>query len=69
MAAALYALGRRNTLPAIAIADVDEDRQMQRRYGLKIPVLLLDGSPICRTRLDEIALLEALAARSRAGLG
>jgi hypothetical protein len=69
MAAALCALGRRATLPAIAVADVDDDRQLQRRYGLKIPVLLLDGSPICRTRLDESALLEALVARSRAGLG
>jgi hypothetical protein len=69
MAAALSALGRRVALPAVTMADVDEDPQAQRRYGLKIPVLLLDGTPVCRTRLDEMALLEALRARSRAQAG
>ncbi len=69
MAQALVALGRRVPLPVITFADVDQDPQAQRRYGLKIPVLLLDGSPVCAARLDEATLLEALKARSRAKTG
>jgi hypothetical protein len=67
MHAALRALARRVALPAIQELDVDTDEQLQRRYGLKIPVLLLDGSPVCRTQLDEAALLGALAQWQRAG--
>ncbi len=63
MSAGLAALGRRAVLPPIAIADVDSDAQWQRRYGLTVPVLLLDGTPVCRTRLDEAALLAALRGR------
>ena len=63
MARALADLGRRACLPAIAVADVDSDAQWQRRYGLKVPVLLLDGTPVCRTRLEETELLAALRRR------
>jgi len=63
MAAALAALARRVALPPVASADVDSDPQWQRRYGLKVPVLLLDGTPVCRTRLDEAELLSALRRR------
>lgn len=64
MSAALTALARRAALPPVAIADVDGDPQWQRRYGLKVPVLLLDGTPVCRTRLDEAQLLDALRRRA-----
>lgn len=63
MSAALAALARRCVLPPLAVADVDSDAQWQRRYGLKVPVLLLDGSPVCRTRFDEAQLLSALRRR------
>jgi hypothetical protein len=39
-------------LPPLQLADVDSDPLLQRRYGLHIPVLLLDGVEICRHRLD-----------------
>jgi hypothetical protein len=41
---------------------VDSDPQLQRRYGLKIPVLLIDHVAICSVRLDREALLRALRA-------
>ena len=63
MSAALTALARRAALPPVAIADVDGNPLWQRRYGLKVPVLLLDGTPVCRTRLDEAQLLGALRRR------
>jgi hypothetical protein len=63
MLAALAALARRVALPQVITADVDSDPQWQRRYGLKVPVLLLDGTPVCRTRLDEAQLLGALRRR------
>jgi hypothetical protein len=63
MSAALTALARRVALPQVATADVDSDPHWQRRYGLKVPVLLLDGTPVCRTRLDEAQLLGALRRR------
>ena len=52
MLEALDALSQELALPAIERADVDADPEWQRRYGLKIPVLLWDGEPIATTRLD-----------------
>ena len=39
-------------LPPIDVLDVDADAQLLRRYGLHVPVLLLDGEVVCRHRLD-----------------
>lgn len=47
-------------LPAVALADVDADPQLLQRYGLKVPVLLLDGVPVCHFRLDRAELLRLL---------
>jgi predicted thioredoxin/glutaredoxin len=52
MVAELAALGRKIPLPPISIVDVDGDPELVRRYGLHVPVLLLDGSVVCRYRLD-----------------
>ena len=52
MVAELEALGRRIRLPPIDIVDVDADPELVRRYGLNVPVLLLDGTVVCRHRLD-----------------
>ena len=60
MHAALQALGRRAALPPITIVDVDTDTQLQRRYGLKIPVLLLGATLVCSHRLDASELLRLL---------
>jgi predicted thioredoxin/glutaredoxin len=52
MLAELEALRRRMPLPPIELRDVDADPILRRRYGLDVPVLLLDGTVVCRHRLD-----------------
>ena len=56
----LRALGRTTALPAVTIVDVDSDAQLQRQWGLKVPVLLLDSIPVCSHRLDVAELLRLL---------
>ncbi len=46
----LQALARTRPLPALEVLDVDSDPQLTRRYGLNVPVLLLDGTVVCRHR-------------------
>jgi predicted thioredoxin/glutaredoxin len=52
MVAELTALGRKIQLPPVSIVDVDGDPELVRRYGLNVPVLLLDGTVVCKHRLD-----------------
>lgn len=52
MLADLQALGQTMPLPATEVADVDSDPLLKRRFGLDVPVLLLDGTVVCRHRLD-----------------
>jgi predicted thioredoxin/glutaredoxin len=63
MVAELNALARRAPLPPLEVVDVDADPELQRRYGLNVPVLLLDGTVVCRHRLDAAELLRILAPR------
>ena len=51
-AAELTQFGREITLPAVSSVDVDSHPELARRYGLDIPVLLLDGIKVCQHRLD-----------------
>ena len=51
--------------PTWILRDIDEDAVLSRRYGLDIPVLLLDGVKVCQHHLDAPALLRLL--RPRAG--
>jgi predicted thioredoxin/glutaredoxin len=60
MVADLHALGQRVQLPPITVVDVDADPELTRRYGLNVPVLLLDGSVVCKHRLDADELLRLL---------
>jgi predicted thioredoxin/glutaredoxin len=60
MVAQLEALGRTIPLPPIDIVDVDADPELLRRHGLNVPVLLLDGSLVCRHRLDSDELQRLL---------
>ena len=53
----LAELERANTIPAVSIVDVDSDPELARQYGLKVPVLLLDGSVICHYTLNSQELL------------
>ncbi len=50
-------LERAGSIPTVAIVDVDSDPALARQYGLKVPVLLLDGSVICHYTLNSQELL------------
>ena len=52
MVAELQVLARKIQLPPVSIVDVDADPELVRRYGLNVPVLLLDGTVVCKHRLD-----------------
>ena len=67
MVVELRALGRTLNLPPIDVVDVDSDPELTRRYGLNVPVLLLDGVPVCRHRLDGDELKRLLRSRTLAG--
>lgn len=56
----LQTLGRKRILPPIEVVDVDSDPDLLRRYGLNVPVLLLDGTVVCRHRLDAAELQRLL---------
>jgi len=62
MLAELAALGRSLPLPPLEVVDVDSDPQLRRRHGLEVPVLLLDGTVVCRHRLDRDELTRLLRA-------
>jgi hypothetical protein len=56
----LTVLARTVSLPPLELIDVDSDPQLRRRYGLDVPVLLLDGALVCRHRLEPFELLRRL---------
>jgi hypothetical protein len=49
----------------LEIRDVDADPVAQRRWGLKIPVLLLGGELVCYGHLDGGELRRALAGSAK----
>ena len=65
MLADLQRLGRTRALPPIELLDVDADPVLKRRHGLEVPVLLLDGSVVCRHRLDRSELERLLGPVAR----
>ncbi len=48
---------------SVEIRDVDDDPVALRRYGHRVPVLVLDGEPVCHGRLDLPELARLLTAR------
>jgi len=57
MLQALAEFERTQVIPAVTVVDVDTDPELKRRFGLKVPVLLLDGSAICHYTLNSNELL------------
>jgi len=53
----LAELERAQSIPAVSVIDVDSDSDLVRAFGLKVPVLLLDGSVICHYTLNSNELL------------
>jgi predicted thioredoxin/glutaredoxin len=60
MHAEIERLRRTHPLPALELVDVDADAELRRRYGLDVPVLLLDGTLVCQQQLDAAELLRLL---------
>lgn len=60
MLAALREFGERIALPPLEQLDVDSDPDLQRLYGLQVPVLLLDGQVVCRFRFNGAVLEQRL---------
>ena len=56
----LAELEHRQSVPPVTVIDVDSDPELTRRYGLKVPVLLLDGSVICHYTLNSQELLRLI---------
>ena len=56
----LAELEREQTLPPVTVVDVDSNPELVRQFGLKVPVLLLDGSVICHYTLNSKELLRLL---------
>jgi glutaredoxin len=61
MLQALAVLERDRTIPEVKVVDVDSDPELARQFGLKVPVLLLDGSVICHYTLNSNELLRLVA--------
>ena len=53
----LAQLERDGRIPPTTVVDVDSDPALATQYGLKVPVLLLDGSVICHYTLNSQELL------------
>ena len=45
----------------VEVLDVDADAAARRRYGLKVPVLLIRDDLVCHGRLDREELRKSLA--------
>ena len=52
---------RAQSIPPVSIVDVDSDPELARQFGLKVPVLLLDGSVICHYTLNSNELLRLVS--------
>ena len=56
----LAELERAGRVPPATVIDVDSDPELARQWGLKVPVLLLDGSAICHYTLNSNELLRLI---------
>jgi Glutaredoxin-like domain (DUF836) len=59
----LQRFGMQWPLPHCEVIDIDEFPLLARRYGLDVPVLLLDGIKVCQHRLDQSELIRLLRPR------
>lgn len=57
MLAGLAELEQAGRIPQVQVVDVDSSAALARRFGLKVPVLLLDGSVVCHYTLNSNELL------------
>jgi hypothetical protein len=57
------AIGAADVPATVEEIDISTDRDLQERYGLEIPVLLIDGKKAAKYRVTEGELTRLLAAR------
>ena len=52
--------------PRVAVEEIDisTDPDLEARYGLEIPVLLVDGKKVAKYRISEAELRRAVSARA-----
>jgi hypothetical protein len=60
---AVARLRQSRELPALRVIDVDSEPELLQRFGLHVPVLLLDGAEVSRHRLDVVELVRLLRPR------
>lgn len=46
---------------AVELVDVDADRELQDRYGVRVPVVAIDGVERFELQVDEAELIAALS--------
>ena len=64
MKALVARVGRRSALPiAIEEIDISTDPDLEARYGVEIPVLLVEGKKAAKYRISEPELTRLLSAR------
>lgn len=64
MKAVVQRVARRSEVPiTIEEIDISTDPDLEARYGLEIPVLLVDGRKAAKYRIGDEALMRILAAR------
>jgi hypothetical protein len=54
----------RTTPLTLEVVDISTDAELERRYGLEIPVLLVNGVKAAKYRVEETELLRILAGRA-----
>jgi glutaredoxin len=52
---------------SVTVVDVETDRDLESRYGLEVPVLLVNGKKAAKYRIDEKELRRVLAAHDDEG--
>lgn len=55
----------RQTPLTLEEVDISTDPELERLYGLEIPVLLVDGRKAAKYRIGELELLRVLSGRTR----
>ena len=66
MKAIVDRVARRSPQPIrVEEIDISRDPALEERYGLEIPVLMLDGTKIAKYRVTEADLARAIEARAR----
>ncbi len=50
---------------SIEMLDVDADERLRTRYGHQVPVLLMDGEPVCHARFDAAEITRLLRPERR----